>query len=100
MQWGDEWPDSMICRRCGCSARSANRSIPKPGSGTRSIIGGGRCPIVDTWWQTETGIMIITPLPGVTTLKPGSATLPFPGIDADVVDESGNSVPEGGVAIS
>jgi acetyl-CoA synthetase len=59
-------------------------------------IGGGRCPIVDTWWQTETGSILITPLPGLTTLKPGSATDPFPGIQADVVDEAGNSVPPGG----
>jgi acetyl-CoA synthetase len=60
------------------------------------VIGGGRCPVVDTWWQTETGSILITPLPGLTTLKPGSATLPFPGIQADVVDAAGNSVPLGG----
>jgi len=59
-------------------------------------IGGGRCPIVDTWWQTETGMILINPLPGITTLKPGSATFPFPGVKADVVDEAGNSVPLGG----
>ncbi|MDX1932098.1 MAG: acetate--CoA ligase [Capsulimonadales bacterium] len=59
-------------------------------------IGGGRCPIVDTWWQTETGAHMITPLPGVVATKPGSATRPFPGIAADVVDENGNSVPPGG----
>jgi acetyl-CoA synthetase len=59
-------------------------------------IGGGRCPVVDTWWQTETGMIMITPLPGITTLKPGSATFPFPGVVADVVDEAGSSVPLGG----
>jgi len=59
-------------------------------------VGGGRIPIVDTWWQTETGMILITPLPGVTTTKPGSATFPFPGIEADVVDAEGNSVPFGG----
>jgi len=59
-------------------------------------IGGGRCPIVDTWWQTETGMILITPLPGITTLKPGSATYPFPGVKADVVNEAGESVPLGG----
>ena len=59
-------------------------------------IGGGRCPVVDTWWQTETGMILITPLPGITTLKPGSATQPFPGIKADVVNEHGESVPLGG----
>jgi acetyl-CoA synthetase len=56
-------------------------------------IGGGNCPVVDTWWQTETGAIMITPLPGVTTLKPGSATKPFPAVWADIVDEEGNSVP-------
>jgi acetyl-CoA synthetase len=59
-------------------------------------IGGGRCPVVDTWWQTETGMIMITPLPGITTLKPGSATQPFPGVQADVVDQDGSSVPLGG----
>jgi acetyl-CoA synthetase len=59
-------------------------------------IGGGHAPIVDTWWQTETGMILITPLPGVTTTKPGSATFPFPGIEADVVDGDGKSVPLGG----
>ncbi|PZR63033.1 MAG: acetate--CoA ligase [Chloroflexi bacterium] len=59
-------------------------------------IGGERCPVVDTWWQTETGMIMITPLPGITTLKPGSATFPFPGVKADVVDESGTPVPLGG----
>jgi acetyl-CoA synthetase len=52
--------------------------------------------VVDTWWQTETGMILINPLPGITTLKPGSATFPFPGVKADVVDEAGNSVPLGG----
>ncbi|WP_339460892.1 AMP-binding enzyme, partial [Nodularia spumigena] len=62
------------------------------------IIGGERCPIVDTWWQTETGGIMITPLPGAIPTKPGSATLPFPGIIADIVDLEGNTVPnnEGG----
>jgi acetyl-CoA synthetase len=59
-------------------------------------IGGGKAPIVDTWWQTETGMILITPLPGVTSTKPGSATFPFPGIAADVVDGDGASVPLGG----
>ena len=83
-------PRSTTCRRCGCSGRSASRSIPRRGSGTGRYIGGERCPIVDTWWQTETGAILITPLPGITPLKPGSATFPFPGIQADVVDEAGN----------
>ncbi|MBI4758929.1 MAG: acetate--CoA ligase [Chloroflexi bacterium] len=62
----------------------------------REHIGGARCPVVDTWWQTETGMILISPLPGVTTTKPGSATTPFPGVEADVVDEQGRSVPLGG----
>ena len=58
-------------------------------------VGGGRCPIMDTWWQTETGGHMITPLPGVTPLLPGSCTLPFPGITAAIVDETGHDVPNG-----
>jgi acetyl-CoA synthetase len=59
-------------------------------------IGGERCPIVDTWWQTETGMIMITPLPGITETKPGSATKPFPGIEADILNEKGQSVSVGG----
>src|SRR5207248_4791922 len=62
----------------------------------REHIGGDRTPVVDTWWQTETGTILITPLPGVTTLKPGSATKPFPGVEAAVYDEQGNEVGPGG----
>jgi acetyl-CoA synthetase len=62
----------------------------------RENIGGGTCPVVDTWWQTETGAIMISPLPGVTAAKPGSAMRPLPGVDADVVDNDGNSVPNGG----
>ena len=58
-------------------------------------IGGDKCPIVDTWWQTETGMILITPLPGVTTTKPGSATVAFPGVEAEIWDQSGNPVPKG-----
>jgi acetyl-CoA synthetase len=59
-------------------------------------VGGGRCPVVDTWWQTETGAIMITPLPGLTTTKPGSATIPVPGIEAKILDDSGNEIAEGG----
>jgi acetyl-CoA synthetase len=59
-------------------------------------IGGGRCPIVDTWWQTETGGIMISPLPGLTTTKPGSATFPLPGVSAEVIDDDGNRVERGG----
>jgi acetyl-CoA synthetase len=60
------------------------------------VVGGERCPVVDTWWQTETGAIMITPLPGLTTLKPGSATKAFPGIFPEVVDDAGNPVGPGG----
>ena len=82
--------------RCGCSARSASRSTPRPGSGTTRSIGGERCPIVDTWWQTETGQIMISPLPGITATKPGSATRPLPGIEADVFDDERRARSEGG----
>jgi acetyl-CoA synthetase len=59
-------------------------------------IGGERCPVVDTWWQTETGAIMVTPLPGIVPTKPGSATRPFPGIDAEILDEKGNRVAVGG----
>ncbi|RKH00204.1 acetate--CoA ligase [Corallococcus sp. CA047B] len=61
----------------------------------RDVIGGGRCPVVDTWWQTETGSIMISPLPGATPTKPGSATLPLPGIHAEILDRDGNRVPKG-----
>ena len=70
-------------------ARSASRSIRKRGSGTTSVVGDDRCPIVDTWWQTETGGILITPLPGATALKPGSATRPFFGVQPEIVDAEG-----------
>ncbi|MEJ7695772.1 MAG: AMP-binding protein [Candidatus Limnocylindrales bacterium] len=68
---------------------------PEAWSWYREHVGGNRAPIVDTWWQTETGMIMITPLPGVTTTKPGSATFPFPGIGVDVIDADGASVPLG-----
>jgi acetyl-CoA synthetase len=61
----------------------------------RDVIGGGRCPIVDTWWQTETGSIMISPLPGATPTKPGSATRPLPGIVPEILDKDGNAVPQG-----
>src|SRR6266699_93262 len=65
------------------------------------VIGWNRCPVVDTWWQTETGAIMISPLPGLTTLKPGSATFPLPAIGADLVDDAGESVgiPGGGYLV-
>jgi acetyl-CoA synthetase len=96
MRWGTEHPQShdlSSLRLLGSVGEPIN---PEAWVWYWTHIGGGRCPVVDTWWQTETGAILITPLPGLTRLKPGSATNPFPGIDADVVDEQGSSVPLGG----
>jgi acetyl-CoA synthetase len=96
MKWGTQYPeahDLTSLRLLGTVGEPIN---PEAWIWYQTYIGGGRCPIVDTWWQTETGMILITPLPGITTLKPGSATRPFPGIEADVVNESGESQPLGG----
>jgi len=95
MKWGDEHPaahDLSSLRLLGSVGEPIN---PEAWLWYHEHIGHGRCPIVDTWWQTETGAIMITPLPGLTTTKPGSATRPFPGIFADIVDESGAPVPNG-----
>ncbi len=98
MKWGDEYParhDLSSLRLLGTVGEPIN---PEAWMWYHETIGGGRCPIVDTWWQTETGSIMITPLPGAVATKPGSATFPFPGIVADVVDQAGVSVgtPGGG----
>ena len=96
MKWGDEHVakhDLSSLRLIGTVGEPIN---PEAWIWYNKHIGGGSAPIVDTWWQTETGAIMITPLPGVIATKPGSATLPFPGIVADVVDEAGQSVPFGG----
>src|SRR5882672_10734231 len=95
MRWGDQYP-----KRCDLSSLRLLGTVGEPINPEAwvwywKVIGGGRCPVVDTWWQTETGHILITPLPGVTTLKPGSATKPFPGIFADVLDEKGNPAKAG-----
>ncbi|HLE54121.1 MAG TPA: acetate--CoA ligase [Thermoplasmata archaeon] len=90
MRWGDEWPkmhDLTSLRLLGTVGEPIN---PEAWRWYYRTIGGSRCPVVDTWWQTETGMILVTPLPGITTLKPGSATRAFPGVSAEVVDESGN----------
>jgi acetyl-CoA synthetase len=95
MKWGPEHiekHDMGSLRLLGSVGEPIN---PEAWLWYRQHIGGGRCPIVDTWWMTETGMILITPLPGITTTKPGSATFPFPGVRADVVDEEGKSVPLG-----
>ena len=96
MKWGDEYPrrhDLSSLRLLGTVGEPIN---PEAWMWYHDTIGPKEAPIVDTWWQTETGSIMISPLPGVTTTKPGTATMPLPGIDADIVDESGNSVPKGG----
>ncbi len=95
MRWGEEYPgrhDMSSLRLLGTVGEPIN---PEAWMWYRRVIGGDRCPVVDTWWQTETGAILISPLPGITTAKPGSATKPFPGIAADVVNEQGESVPLG-----
>jgi hypothetical protein len=88
---------SSTARPLAAPARLGRRADQPGGMDVVSQnIGGGRCPIVDTWWQTETGAIMISPLPGATPTKPGTATLPFFGIDAAILDETGNDVAEPG----
>jgi len=96
MKWGTEWPerhDLSSLRLLGTVGEPIN---PEAWIWYQKNIGGGRCPVIDTWWQTETGMILITPLPGLTRTRPGSATFPFPGIRATVLDASGREVKVGG----
>jgi acetyl-CoA synthetase len=96
MKWGTEWPekhDLSSLRLLGTVGEPIN---PEAWIWYQENIGKGRCPVVDTWWQTETGMILITPLPGLTKTRPGSATFPFPGVRASVLDPSGTEVPVGG----
>ena len=96
MRWGEGYPqrhDLSTLRLLGTVGEPIN---PEAWVWYWQNIGGGNCPVVDTWWQTETGSIMIAPLPGLTTLKPGSATKPFPGIEAEILDEAGNAVGPGG----
>ena len=95
VRWGDQYP-----RRCNLSSLRLLGSVGEPINPEAwvwywKVIGGGRCPVVDTWWQTETGHILITPLPGITVCKPGSATLAFPGIEADIVNDKGEPAQAG-----
>ena len=95
MKWGTEHPekhDLSSLRLLGTVGEPIN---PRAWLWYHEHIGGGRCPIVDTWWQTETGAIMITPLPGLTTTKPGSATIPFPGVEAKILDSAGKEIEEG-----
>jgi acetyl-CoA synthetase len=96
MRWGVDWPgrhDLSSLRLIGSVGEPIN---PEAWVWYYKYIGGERCPVVDTWWQTETGAIMITPLPGVTTTRPGSASRPFPGISAEIRNERGEKVPVGG----
>jgi acetyl-CoA synthetase len=96
MRWGTEWPakrDLRTLRLLGSVGEPIN---PEAWIWYHLHIGGERCPIVDTWWQTETGMIMITPLPGITSTVPGSATTPFPGVAAEVRDGKGQRVETGG----
>jgi len=95
VRWGEQWPrrhDLSSLRLLGTVGEPIN---PEAWMWYHAVIGGSRCPIVDTWWQTETGAIMITPLPGATPTKPGSGTLPFFGVDPDVVDKDGRPVAPG-----
>ncbi|HWD11300.1 MAG TPA: acetate--CoA ligase [Solirubrobacteraceae bacterium] len=96
IKWGAEWPNKHDLRSLRLLGSVGEPINPKAWLWYHKVIGGERCPIVDTWWQTETGAIMITPLPGITATKPGSATQPFPGVFAEVRDEStGEPVSEG-----
>jgi acetyl-CoA synthetase len=96
MKWGTEEPESHDLSKLRLLGSVGEPINPEAWVWYHRYIGGGRCPVVDTWWQTETGAIMISPLPGATTLKPGSATFPLPGIAAEVVDDEGNRVERGG----
>ncbi|SDG56538.1 acetate--CoA ligase [Desulfosporosinus hippei] len=95
MKWGESYPlgrDLSSLRLLGSVGEPIN---PEAWMWYNKFIGGEHCPIVDTWWQTETGMIMMTPVPGITPLKPGSCTIPFPGVHIEIVDHAGNPVPKG-----
>jgi acetyl-CoA synthetase len=96
MRWGNEWPARRDLRSLRVLGSVGEPINPEAWMWYHEYIGGSRCPIVDTWWQTETGMIMITPLPGLTTLKPGLATKPFPGIAAEIRTQEGKPVEVGG----
>ena len=96
MKWGDDWPAQHDLGRLRLLGTVGEPINPEAWTWYHEHIGRGRCPIVDTWWQTETGQILITPLPGITSAKPGSAMRPFPGIQAEILNESGKEIPVGG----
>jgi acetyl-CoA synthetase len=96
MKWGNQEPERHDLTKLRLLGSVGEPINPEAWMWYWTHIGGGRCPVVDTWWQTETGAIMISPLPGATTLKPGSATFPLPGIGAELVDDAGNVVERGG----
>jgi acetyl-CoA synthetase len=92
MRWGTEWPDGRDLSSLRLLGSVGEPINPEAWVWYHRYIGGERCPVVDTWWQTETGAIMITPLPGMTKTKPGSATLPFPGIKAEIRTDRGESI--------
>jgi acetyl-CoA synthetase len=95
MKWGEDIPDQYDMSSLRLIGSVGEPINPEAYIWYRTHIGGDRCPVVDTWWQTETGAIMISPLPGVTSGKPGAAMTPLPGIGAEVVDDSGQPVPNG-----
>jgi acetyl-CoA synthetase len=95
MKWGDEYPNGSNLSSLRLLGSVGEPINPEAWMWYREVIGKNNCPIVDTWWQTETGAIMISPLPGVTATKPGSAMRPLPGIGADVVDDEGKAVGNG-----
>jgi acetyl-CoA synthetase len=99
MRWGESWPREHDLSRLRLLGTVGEPINPEAWMWYHEVIGRGECPIVDTWWQTETGAIMITPLPGVTETKPGTATRPFPGISAEIRDDAGDTVEAGYLAI-
>ena len=100
MKWGEGWPDKHDLSKLRLLGSVGEPINPEAWMWYHRILGKERCPIVDTWWQTETGAIMITPLPAVTETRPGSATHPFPGISVKLLDENGNDVEAGFLAIT
>jgi acetyl-CoA synthetase len=96
MKWGDQWPAKHDLSRLRLLGSVGEPINPEAWMWYQEHIGGNRCPIVDTWWQTETGAIVISPLPGITETKPGSATIPLPGYSAELLDAKGDVIPVGG----
>ncbi len=95
MKWGPKYPQSRDLSSLRLLGTVGEPINPEAWMWYYKYVGAERCPIVDTWWQTETGMIMMTPLPGVTSLKPGSCTVPFPGVEVEILDKAGQPVPKG-----